>query len=217
MLNILLLGPPGSGKGTVAQMLTEKYQFSLLSTGNMLRQAIQEETALGLEAKKIMDKGQLVSDQIMLDMVVDNMKNHNNIKGWVFDGFPRTIVQAEAMVERGIKLDLVLFLSASDEVIIRRMSGRRVHTASGRVYHIDNNPPKVEGKDDITGESLVIRSDDQEDVVRKRLAVYRELTEPLIDFYEKMSIINYIEYRKVDADNSVNFVLNEVNLILSVI
>lgn len=217
MLNILLLGPPGSGKGTVAQMLTEKYQFSLLSTGNMLRQAIQEETALGLEAKKIMDKGQLVSDQIMLDMVVDNMKNYNNIKGWVFDGFPRTIVQAEAMIERGIKLDLVLFLSASDEVIIRRMSGRRVHTASGRVYHIDNNPPKVEGKDDITGESLAIRSDDQEDVVRKRLAVYRELTEPLIDFYEKMSIINYIEYRKLDADNSVDFVLNEVNLILSVI
>ena len=188
MTNILLLGPPGAGKGTVAQFLVESKKMKVLATGHMLRQAISDKTALGLQAKAIMDQGKLVSDSVMLDLVVDFIAKHNSDVGLVFDGFPRTIVQAEAMAERGIKLDLVVLLDVSDEILIKRMSGRRVHPGSGRVYHIENNPPKNPGLDDLTNEPLVMRADDDASVVKDRLAVYHDLTAPLINFYKESDI-----------------------------
>jgi adenylate kinase len=182
-MRIILLGGPGAGKGTQAGYITEKYGIPQISTGDMLRAAVKAGTPLGLEAKKVMDSGGLVSDDIILGLVKERVAQPDCEKGFLFDGFPRTVVQAEALKSEKIPVDAVVEIDVEDDEIIRRMSGRRVHLASGRTYHIVFNPPKAEGKDDVTGEPLIQRDDDQEETVRKRLAVYHDQTEPLIDYY----------------------------------
>jgi len=182
-MRIILLGGPGAGKGTQAGYLTEKYGIPQISTGDMLRAAVKAGTPLGLEAKKVMDSGGLVSDDIILGLVKERVAQPDCEKGFLFDGFPRTVVQAEALKAEKVPVDAVVEIDVEDAEIIRRMSGRRVHLASGRTYHLVFNPPKVEGKDDVTGEALIQRDDDQEETVRKRLAVYHDQTEPLIDYY----------------------------------
>ena len=184
-MRIILLGGPGAGKGTQAGYITEKYGIPQISTGDMLRAAVKAGTPLGLEAKKVMDSGGLVSDDIILGLVKERVAQPACKKGFLFDGFPRTVVQAEALKTEKVAVDAVVEIDVDDDEIIRRMSGRRVHLASGRTYHIVFNPPKVEGKDDATGEPLIQRDDDQEETVRKRLAVYHDQTEPLIDYYTK--------------------------------
>jgi adenylate kinase len=184
-MRIILLGGPGAGKGTQAGYITEKYGVPQISTGDMLRAAVKAGTPLGLKAKKVMDSGALVSDDIILGLVKERIAQPDCEKGFLFDGFPRTVVQAEALKSEKIPVDAVVEIDVEDDEIIRRMSGRRVHLASGRTYHIHFNPPKVEGKDDQTGEPLIQRDDDKEETVRKRLAVYHEQTEPLIDYYTR--------------------------------
>lgn len=186
-MRIILLGGPGAGKGTQAGYLTEKYGIPQISTGDMLRAAVKAGTPLGLAAKKVMDAGGLVSDDIILGLVKERIAQPDCEKGFLFDGFPRTVVQAEALKTENVAVDAVVEIDVDDDEIIRRMSGRRVHLASGRTYHIVFNPPKIEGKDDATGEALIQRDDDQEETVRKRLTVYHEQTEPLIDYYTKWS------------------------------
>ncbi len=182
-MRIILLGGPGAGKGTQAGYITEKYGIPQISTGDMLRAAVKAGTPLGLEAKKVMDSGGLVSDDIILGLVKERVAQPDCEKGFLFDGFPRTVVQAEALKAEKVPVDAVVEIDVEDDEIIRRMSGRRVHLASGRTYHVHFNPPKVEGKDDVTGEALIQRDDDQEATVRKRLEVYHDQTEPLIDYY----------------------------------
>jgi adenylate kinase len=182
-MNIILLGPPGAGKGTQATNICEKYSIPQISTGDMLRAAVKAGTALGVEAKKVMDSGGLVSDDIIIGLVKERITDSDCSNGFLFDGFPRTIAQAEALKSDGVKIDYVVEIQVPDEDIISRMSGRRAHLSSGRTYHIIYNPPKVEGKDDITGEDLVQREDDNEDTVRSRLDVYHEQTQPLVDYY----------------------------------
>ncbi len=184
-MRLILLGGPGAGKGTQAKFITEKFGIPQISTGDMLRAALKEGTPLGLEAKKYMDAGQLVPDDVIIGLVKERIKESDCDKGFLFDGFPRTIPQAEAMKDAGVKIDYVVEIAVPDEEIIKRMSGRRVHLASGRTYHVVFNPPKVEGKDDVTGEPLIQREDDKEETVRKRLEVYHAQTEPLVDFYKK--------------------------------
>jgi adenylate kinase len=184
-MRIILLGGPGAGKGTQAGYITEKYGIPQISTGDMLRAAVKAGTPLGLEAKKVMDSGGLVSDEIILGLVVERIAQPDCEKGFLFDGFPRTEVQAEALKAKSIPVDAVVEIDVDDGEIIRRMSGRRVHLASGRTYHIQFNPPKVEGKDDQTGEPLIQRDDDKEETVRKRLTVYHDQTEPLIEYYTR--------------------------------
>ncbi len=184
-MRLILLGGPGAGKGTQAKFITEKFGIPQISTGDMLRAAVKEGTPLGLEAKKYMDAGQLVPDDVIIGLVKERIKEPDCEKGFLFDGFPRTIPQAEAMKEAGVKIDYVVEIAVPDEEIIKRMSGRRVHLASGRTYHVIFNPPKVEGKDDVTGEPLIQREDDKEETVKKRLEVYHAQTEPLVDFYKK--------------------------------
>ncbi len=182
-MRLILLGGPGAGKGTQAGFLVEHFNIPQISTGDMLRAAVKAQTPLGLEAKKIMDAGGLVSDDIILSLVEERLKNPDCKNGYLLDGFPRTLVQAEGMRKRGINVDCVAEIHVEDEEIIKRMSGRRAHLASGRTYHVLYNPPKVEGKDDVTGEDLVQRDDDKEETVRKRLEVYHQQTEPLIGYY----------------------------------
>ena len=184
-MKLILLGAPGAGKGTQAAFITEKYGIPQISTGDMLRAAVKAGTPLGLEAKKVMDAGQLVSDEIILGLIKERLKLPDCAKGFLFDGFPRTIPQAEALRTQGVDLDYVMEIDVPDEEIIKRMSGRRVHTASGRTYHVVFNPPKVAGKDDATGEDLIQREDDKEETVKKRLEVYHSQTKPLVDFYSK--------------------------------
>ncbi|MCL6270943.1 adenylate kinase [Sansalvadorimonas sp. 2012CJ34-2] len=186
-MRVILLGAPGAGKGTQARFITEKYDIPQISTGDMLRAAIKNETPLGLKVKAVMDAGQLVSDDIIIDLVKERIAQDDCAKGFLFDGFPRTIPQAEAMVDAGVDIDHVLEIAVEDEEIVKRMSGRRVHMASGRTYHVIYNPPKQEGIDDDSGEPLVQRDDDQEETVRKRLAVYHEQTKPLVEFYTAMA------------------------------
>jgi adenylate kinase len=186
-MRLILLGGPGAGKGTQANYIKEKFNIPQISTGDMLRAAVKAGTALGLEAKKIMDAGGLVSDDIILGLVRERIQEADCANGFLFDGFPRTIPQAEAMKTQGVKIDYVVEIAVDDEEIVKRMSGRRVHLASGRTYHVVFNPPKTAGKDDISGEDLIQRDDDQEDTVRKRLAVYHEQTEPLIHYYSDWS------------------------------
>jgi len=183
-MKIILLGGPGAGKGTQAQYITEKYNIPQISTGDMLRAAVKAGTPLGLEAKKIMDAGGLVSDDIILGLIKERIAEDDCRNGFLLDGFPRTIPQAEALKEL-TDIDAVVEIDVDDDEIIRRMSGRRVHPGSGRTYHVVFNPPKVEGKDDVTGEDLIQREDDKEETVRKRLEVYHQQTEPLIEFYSK--------------------------------
>ena len=184
-MRIILLGGPGAGKGTQANFIKEKYGIPQISTGDMLRAAVKEGTPLGLEAKKIMDAGGLVSDDIILGLVKERIRQPDCANGFLFDGFPRTLPQAGALKEQGIKIDAVVEIDVDDDEIIRRMSGRRVHPASGRTYNVVFNPPREEGKDDVTGEALVQRDDDKEETVRQRLKVYHEQTEPLIEYYSK--------------------------------
>ena len=182
-MRIMLLGSPGSGKGTQAQFITEKFAIPQISTGDMLRAAVREGTPLGIEAKKVMDAGGLVSDQIILGLIKERIAQADCQNGFLLDGFPRTIAQAEGLAAMGIELDYVIEIAVEDEEIIKRMSGRRVHLASGRTYHVVFNPPKQEGIDDATGEALIQRDDDKEETVRKRLSVYHEQTKPLVGFY----------------------------------
>ncbi|MGH8806654.1 MAG: adenylate kinase [Noviherbaspirillum sp.] len=184
-MRLILLGAPGAGKGTQANFIKEKFNIPQISTGDMLRAAVKEGTPLGLEAKKVMDAGGLVSDDIIIGLVKDRLKQPDCANGYLFDGFPRTIPQADAMKEAGVGIDYVLEIDVPDEAIIERMSGRRVHQPSGRTYHVKFNPPKVAGKDDVTGEELIQRDDDKEETVRKRLAVYHDQTEVLVGYYNK--------------------------------
>ncbi|MDR1064004.1 MAG: adenylate kinase [Azoarcus sp.] len=184
-MRLILLGPPGAGKGTQANYIKDKLGIPQISTGDMLRAAVREGAPLGLEAKKVMDAGQLVSDDIIVGLVKDRLKQDDCKAGYLFDGFPRTIPQAEALKEAGIQIDIVLEIGVPDNEIIDRISGRRTHPASGRTYHIRYNPPKTENKDDITGDTLVQRDDDREETVRKRLEVYHAQTEPLVEFYRQ--------------------------------
>ena len=183
-MRIILLGAPGAGKGTQAQAIMDKYGVPQISTGDMLRAAVKEGTPLGLEAKKVMDAGQLVSDELIIGLVKERIAQPDCAKGFLFDGFPRTIPQAEALKAEGVQIDVVLEIAVDDEEIVKRLSGRRVHEASGRVYHTIYNPPKVEGMDDETGEALIQREDDQESTVRKRLDIYHSQTAPLVDYYK---------------------------------
>ncbi|MFB3101487.1 MAG: adenylate kinase [Gammaproteobacteria bacterium] len=182
-MRLILLGPPGAGKGTQAKIICEKYEIPQISTGDMLRAAVSAETSLGLEAKKVMDAGELVSDDLILQLVKDRISEKDCTSGYLLDGFPRTIAQAEGMKKLGIDVDYVVELQVDDEEIIERISGRRIHPASGRVYHVKFNPPKTENQDDETGEALIQRDDDAEQTVRKRLDVYHNQTAPLIDYY----------------------------------
>jgi adenylate kinase len=183
-MRIILLGPPGAGKGTQATFITQRYGIPQISTGDMLRAAVKAGTPLGVAAKQIMDSGGLVSDDIIINLVKERLTQSDCSAGYLFDGFPRTIPQAQAMKDASVRLDAVLEISVPDSDIIDRMSGRRVHVASGRTYHVKFNPPKVEGKDDQTGEPLIQRDDDLESTVRKRLDIYHSQTKPLVDFYK---------------------------------
>lgn len=182
-MRVILLGPPGAGKGTQAQFIIEKYGIPQISTGDMLRAAVKAGSELGLQAKSIMESGGLVSDQLIIDLVKERIQEPDCVNGFLFDGFPRTIPQAQALLDAGIGIDYVIEVYVEDEEIVSRLSGRRVHEASGRVYHIDHNPPRQEGVDDVTGEPLVQRADDSAETVRNRLSVYHEQTEPLVAFY----------------------------------
>ncbi|HKO88295.1 MAG TPA: adenylate kinase [Burkholderiales bacterium] len=184
-MRLILLGPPGAGKGTQAAFIKDHFNIPQISTGDMLRSAVQAGTPLGIAAKKVMDAGQLVSDDIIIGLVQDRLQQPDCKRGYLFDGFPRTIPQAEALKKADVALDYVLEIDVDDASIIERMSGRRVHPLSGRSYHVKFNPPKVAGKDDQTGEPLIQRDDDREDTVRKRLEVYRAQTRPLVEYYAK--------------------------------
>ena len=184
-MRLILLGPPGAGKGTQANFIKEKFGIPQISTGDMLRAAVKAGTPLGLEAKKVMDAGGLVSDDIIIGLVKDRLQQDDCKAGYMFDGFPRTLPQADAMKDAGVPIDFVLEIDVPDAEIVERMSGRRAHLASGRTYHVKYNPPKVEGKDDVTGEDLVQRDDDKEETVKKRLDVYHSQTKPLVEYYGK--------------------------------
>ena len=206
-MRLILLGAPGAGKGTQAAYLCEKYGIPQISTGDMLRAAIKAGTPLGLEAKKVMESGGLVSDELIINLVKDRLKQPDCANGYLFDGFPRTIPQAEAMKAAGINVDFVVEFDVPDDVIVSRMAGRRVHPASGRSYHIEYNPPKVPGKDDVTGEDLIIRDDDKEETVKNRLAVYHEKTEVLVGYYSKEAASGAAgapQYRKIAGVGAID-------------
>jgi adenylate kinase len=208
-MRLILLGPPGAGKGTQANFITQDHGIPQISTGDMLRAAIAAGTPVGIAAKAVMDSGSLVSDDIIIALVKERLKAPDCAKGYLFDGFPRTIPQADAMREAAVPIDYVLEIDVPDAAIIERMSGRRVHVASGRTYHVLYNPPKVAGEDDITGEDLVQRADDREETVRKRLEVYRAQTMPLIAYYVKWAATGDArapKFRKVDGTGDVDAV-----------
>lgn len=203
-MRIILLGPPGAGKGTQAKLITQKYQIPQISTGDMLRAAVKAGSELGLAAKRVMDAGGLVSDELILGLVKERIAQPDCQKGFLFDGFPRTIPQAEALVDREISIDYVIEIVVDDEVIVDRLAGRWTHAASGRVYHVLYNPPRVAGHDDITGEILIQREDDKESTIRKRLQVYHEQTKPLVLFYQQQAQqphahVRYIQIVGIDS------------------
>ena len=189
-MRVILLGAPGAGKGTQAGFITQEFAIPQISTGDMLRAAVKAGSPLGLKVKNVMEPGGLVSDDIIIDLIKERIQQADCAKGFLFDGFPRTIPQAEALRDAGVGIDHVVEIAVEDAEIIKRMSGRRTHAASGRTYHVLYNPPKVEGKDDLTGEDLVQRDDDKEETVRHRLEVYHAQTKPLVDFYQQMSAAN---------------------------
>jgi adenylate kinase len=210
-MRLILLGAPGAGKGTQAQFICEKFSIPQISTGDMLRAAVKAGTELGIAAKKIMDGGGLVSDDIIIGLVKDRLTQPDCNKGYLFDGFPRTIPQAQAMRDAGVPIDYVLEINVPFDAIIDRMSGRRVHSASGRTYHVTFNPPKVEGKDDVTGETLIQRDDDKEETVRKRLQIYNDQTRPLVEYYSSWANqtntadkVKAPAYRKVSGTGNVD-------------
>ena len=212
-MRLILIGPPGAGKGTQAAFIKEKFGIPQISTGDMLRAAVKAGTPLGLAAKEVMDKGQLVSDDINIGLVKERLTQPDCANGFLFDGFPRTIPQAEALKQAGIPIDFVLEIAVPDEEIVTRMSGRRVDPVSGRTYHIKYNPPKVEGKDDITGDPLIQRDDDKEEVVLKRLAVYHAQTEALVKFYGDLAASGEAtapQYRSISGLGSIEEIKNRV-------
>ena len=213
-MNIILIGPPGAGKGTQAKFITENNNIPQISTGDMLRYNVSNKTILGMNAVKFMDAGELVPDNIILDMMKDRMQKDDCKNGFILDGFPRTTIQAEGLTqllnELNIKIDYILVLSINDDIIVERMSGRRLHPESGRVYHIKYNPPKKIGFDDITNEKLIIRDDDQESTVRKRLEVYHEQTKPIIDYYKKYNMTHNIM-----GDDTIDSIKQQINNILN--
>jgi len=205
-MKLILLGPPGAGKGTQANFIREKYGIPQISTGDMLRAAVKAGTPLGLAAKQVMDAGKLVSDDIIIGLVSERLKQPDCRRGYLFDGFPRTIPQAEALRKAGVPIDYVLEIDVPDDEIIERMSGRRVHPASGRSYHVEFNPPKREGLDDVTGEPLIQRDDDREETVRHRLEVYRKQTSPLVGYYGRLAASGEAgapKYRKISGLGTV--------------
>ena len=195
-MKLILLGAPGAGKGTQAAFICGKYGIPQISTGDMLRAAVKAGSPLGVAAKKVMDAGQLVSDDIIIGLVKERLREPDCQRGYLFDGFPRTIPQAEALKREGVGLDYVLEIDVPDDEIITRMTGRRVHPGSGRVYHVKFNPPKAQGRDDETGEPLILRDDDKAETVKKRLDVYRKQTRPLVDFYKA---VPEVKYRKISG------------------
>lgn len=210
-MRLILLGPPGAGKGTQAHLICKRFNIPQISTGDMLRAAVKAQTELGLLAKEIMDKGGLVPDDIMISLVKERIRQADCNQGFLLDGFPRTLDQAEALKKAEIPIDYVIELDIDDETIVKRMTGRLVHPSSGRVYHREFHPPQVPGKDDITGEDLVVREDDQEDTVRKRLAIYHQQTKPLSKYYQNLSETKPLshntehpKYYKINADASVD-------------
>ena len=210
-MKLILLGAPGAGKGTQAQFICQKFGIPQISTGDMLRAAVKAGTPLGLEAKKVMDAGGLVSDDIIIGLVKERIAQADCVNGFLFDGFPRTIPQAEALVKAGVELDAVVEIAVEDEEIVQRIAGRRVHEASGRVYHTVYNPPKIADKDDITGEPLVQRKDDTEETVRHRLSVYHSQTKPLVDFYQKLAAAQgKPKYSHVEGVGSVESITAKV-------
>ena len=213
-MKIIMLGAPGAGKGTQAKKIAAKYGIPHISTGDIFRANIKNGTELGKKAKTYMDQGLLVPDELVVDLVVDRVSQDDCTKGYVLDGFPRTIPQADALKESGVKIDYVLEFDVPDEVIVERMSGRRVHQASGRSYHIVYNPPKVEGKDDVTGEDLIIRADDKPETVLDRLAVYHKQTSPLIDYYQAEAKAGNTQYFRLDGTQKVEAVSQELDKIL---
>jgi adenylate kinase len=205
-MRLILLGPPGAGKGTQANFIRERFGIPQISTGDMLRAAVKAGTPLGIEARKVMDAGHLVSDEIIIGLVRERLKQADCAKGYLFDGFPRTIPQADAMKTARVPIEYVLEIDVPDEEIITRMSGRRVHPASGRTYHVKFNPPRAAGRDDLTGEPLVQRDDDLEETVRKRLEVYRAQTRPLVDYYGKWAASGDArapKYRRISGTGGV--------------
>lgn len=205
-MRIILLGAPGAGKGTQAQFLMAKFGIPQISTGDMLRAAIKAGTELGKQAKQVMDAGQLVSDELIIGLVKERIAQDDCKGGFLLDGFPRTIPQADAMKDNGVSVDSVIEFDVADEVIVDRMSGRRVHPGSGRVYHLVYNPPKVSGKDDDTGEDLAIRPDDEEATVRKRLGIYHEQTKPLVNYYKAEADAGNCKYITIDGTQAVDTV-----------
>ena len=209
-MKIILLGPPGAGKGTQAESICENYGIPHISTGNMLREAVEAGTKLGLEAKSLMDAGILVSDDVIVGLVEERISADDCSEGFLFDGFPRTIPQAEALIERDINIDAVVEIDVPDQDIIDRMAGRRMHPASGRNYHIIFNPPKNEGKDDITGEDLILREDDKPETVKDRLKVYADQTSPLVAFYSNLSTSSQLKYIKVSGTETPSNVTQQI-------
>lgn len=209
-MRVILLGAPGAGKGTQAKFIAEEFGIPQISTGDMLRAAVKAETELGLQAKKIMDTGGLVSDEVIIGLVKDRIKQDDCSNGFLFDGFPRTIPQAQAMVNAGVAIDHVVEIAVDDEEIVSRLSGRRVHPGSGRVYHVLFNKPECEGLDDETGEQLVQRDDDIEETVRKRLEIYHQQTSPLIDFYQNMRSKIAPRYHRIEGVGSVDHIRQEL-------
>jgi adenylate kinase len=205
-MRLILLGPPGAGKGTQAAFIKEKYGIPQISTGDMLRTAAHEGTPVGLAARKVMDAGRLVSDDVIIGLVQARLKESDCAKGYLFDGFPRTIPQAEAMKTAAVRIDYILEIDVPESEIVLRMSGRRVHPASGRTYHVKFNPPRASGKDDLTGEPLIQRDDDREETVRKRLEVYRQQTRPLVEYYTRWAATGDARaprYRRISGLGSV--------------
>ena len=214
-MKIILLGAPGAGKGTQAQFIMNKFGIPQISTGVMLRAAIKAGTDLGKQAKTLMDEGKLVPDDLIIALVQERVSQPDCVKGFLLDGFPRTIPQADALKTAGIHIDYVLEFDVPDEIIVERMSGRRVHLASGRTYHVVYNPPKVEGKDDITGEDLVIRPDDKKETVLERLKVYHSTTQPLVDYYQAEAKAGNTRYFCLDGTQKVETISRELNSILA--
>ena len=217
MMRIILLGPPGAGKGTQAQVITQQFQIPQISTGDMLRAAVKAGTELGVAAKKIMDAGGLVSDEIIIGLVKERLTQPDCVNGCLFDGFPRTIPQAEALIQAGVAIDHVLEIAVPDAEIISRLSGRRVHPASGRVYHVEHNPPQVACKDDVTGDDLVQRDDDKEETIKKRLEIYHQQTAQLVGFYQQLAVSGDAtapKYAQVEGVGSVEAISAKVTSVL---
>jgi adenylate kinase len=209
-MRLILLGAPGAGKGTQAQYICEHFSIPQISTGDMLRAAVKAETELGLAAKEVMAAGGLVSDEIIIGLVQQRILEDDCRNGFLFDGFPRTIVQAQAILDANVTIDHVLEIAVADEEIVQRLSGRRVHPGSGRIYHLIHNPPQQDGVDDVTGEALVQREDDQEETVRKRLEIYHSQTAPLVDFYQSHANDTATDYHCVEGVGSVDAIKKQV-------